>query len=75
MTADNWLTKSVPALKEIADFDLRYFKALAGPRVAVDAQQLATAMAMMPGLKDAFARMQRAGSTERRLRRRRPWKR
>jgi hypothetical protein len=61
MTADNWMTKSVPALREIADFEMRYYKALAGPQVAVDAQQLATALAMMPGLKDAFARMQRAG--------------
>jgi hypothetical protein len=61
MTADNWMTKSVPALKEITDFDMRYYKALAGPQVAVDAQQLATALVMMPGLKDAFARMQRAG--------------
>ena len=61
MTADNWMTKSVPALKEIADFDMRYYKALAGPQVAIDAQQLATALAMMPGLKEAFARMQRAG--------------
>ena len=61
MTADNWMTKSVPALKEIADFDMRYYKALAGPQFAIDAQQLATAFAMMPGLKEAFARMQRAG--------------
>jgi hypothetical protein len=61
MTADNWITRSVPALKEITDFDMRYYKALAGPQIAVDAQQLATALAMMPGLKDAFARMQRAG--------------
>jgi hypothetical protein len=59
MTADNWLTRSVPALKEIADFDMRYYQKLAGPQIAVDAQQLATAMAMMPGLKDAFARMSR----------------
>src|SRR4051812_828155 len=61
MTADNWMTKSVPALKEIGEFDMRYYKALAGPQVAIDAQQLATALAMMPGLKEAFARMQRAG--------------
>lgn len=59
MTADNWLTRSVPALKEISDFDMRYYQKLAGPQVAVDAQQLAAAMAMMPGLKDAFARMNR----------------
>jgi hypothetical protein len=57
MTVDNWLTKSQPALKEISDFDRRYYEKLAGPTVAIDAQQLATAMAMMPGLKEAFARV------------------
>ena len=57
MTVDNWLTKSQPALKEIADFDRRYFQKLAGPTIQMDAQQLATAMAMMPGLKEAFARV------------------
>jgi hypothetical protein len=57
MTVDTWLTKSQPALKEIADFDRRYFQQLAGPALQVDAQQMATAMAMMPGLKDAFARI------------------
>src|SRR5207253_1645728 len=57
MTVDSWLTKSQPALKEIWDFDLRYFQKLAGPDIQIDAQQLATAMAMMPGLKDAFARI------------------
>ena len=57
MTVDNWLTKSQPALKEIADFDRRYFQKLAGPTIQMDAQQLAAAMAMMPGLKEAFARV------------------
>jgi hypothetical protein len=57
MTVDNWLTKSQPALKEIADFDRRYFQKLAGPTIQMDAQQMATAMAMMPGLKEAFARV------------------
>jgi hypothetical protein len=61
MTADNWMTKSVPALKEITDFDIRYYKALMTPQLTADAQQMATAFAMMPGLKDAMARMQRAG--------------
>jgi hypothetical protein len=61
MTADNWMTKSVSSLREITDFEMRYYKALAGPQVAIDAQQLATALAMMPGLKEAFARMQQAG--------------
>ena len=57
MTVDNWLTKSQPALKDIADFDRRYFQKLAGPTIQMDAQQMATAMAMMPGLKEAFARV------------------
>jgi hypothetical protein len=57
MTVDNWLTKSQPALKEISDFERRYYEKLAGPAIQVDAQQLATAMAMMPGLKEGFARL------------------
>ncbi|HKY21230.1 MAG TPA: hypothetical protein VJM31_08430 [Vicinamibacterales bacterium] len=58
MTVDTWLTKAV-SLKEIADFERRYFEKLAGPVSAVDAQQMATAMAMFPGLKEAFARLSR----------------
>ena len=46
-------------MKEIADFDRRYYEKLAGPISAVDAQQMATAMAMFPGLKEAMARMSR----------------
>jgi hypothetical protein len=56
MTVDSWLTKQVD-LKEIGDFERRYFEKLAGPQVAADAQQMATALAMYPGLKDAFARL------------------
>jgi hypothetical protein len=58
MTVDTWLTKAV-SLKEIADFERRYYAKLAGPVSAVDAQQMATAMAMFPGLKEAFARLSR----------------
>ena len=58
MTVDTWLTKAV-SLKEIADFERRYYEKLAGPVSAVDAQQMATAMAMFPGLKEAFARLGR----------------
>ena len=57
MTVDTWLSKSAPSMKEITDFDRRYYEKLAGPISAVDAQQMATAMAMFPGLKDAFARL------------------
>jgi hypothetical protein len=56
MTVDNWLTRSQPALKEIWDFEARYYQKLAGPTPQIDAQQLATALAMLPGLKEAFTR-------------------
>ena len=58
MTVDTWLTKTV-SLKEIADFEQRYYEKLARPVSAVDAQQLATAMAMFPGLKEGLARLGR----------------
>jgi hypothetical protein len=58
MTVDLWLTKDV-SLKEIVDFERRYYEELAGPVSAVDAQQMAAAMAMYPGLKEAFARLSR----------------
>ena len=58
MTVDTWLTKQA-SLKEIADFERRYYEKLAGPVSAVDAKQMATAMAMFPGLKEAFARLSR----------------
>jgi hypothetical protein len=58
MTVDTWLTKAV-SLKEIVDFERRYYEKLAGPISAVDAQQMAAAMAMFPGLKEAFARLSR----------------
>jgi hypothetical protein len=61
MTVDNWLTRSQPALKEVSDFDARYYQKLQGPTPQIDAQQLATAAAMLPGLKEAFARYSKAG--------------
>ena len=59
MTVDTWLSKSAPSVKEIADFERRYWEKLAGPISAVDAQQMATVLAMFPGVKDAFARFSR----------------
>jgi hypothetical protein len=56
MTVDTWLSKSAPSLKEIADFERRYWEKLAGPVAAVNAQQMAAVLAMFPGVKDAFAR-------------------
>jgi hypothetical protein len=61
LTADTWLTESVPALKEIADFDVRYAAKLQGPFSGVSAEQMATALAMYPGLKEAMTKYQGQG--------------
>jgi hypothetical protein len=61
LTADTWLTEDVPALKEIADFDARYYAKLMGPTGGVSAEQMATALAMYPGLKEAMGKYQEQG--------------
>jgi hypothetical protein len=58
LTADTWLTRTVPALKEIADFDARYAAKLQGPMAGMSADQMAAALAMYPGLKEAMGKFQ-----------------
>ena len=58
LTTDMWLTPSIPAMKEIFEFDMRYAKALAGPMLSgASPQEMASALAMYPGLKEGLARM------------------
>lgn len=57
MTMDMWMAPRVPGMKELADFDLRYAKALA-ENALPSADQMAQAFAMYPGLKDAMLKMQ-----------------
>ena len=62
MTADSWLGPQLPALKELAEFDMRYWKQLQGPdAMGMSAQQLATVIAMFPAVKQAMDRMQEEG--------------
>jgi len=55
MTADSWMAPAIAAMKEVQDFDLRYMRKLGMEAAAKD---LAQAMAMYPGMKDAMAKMQ-----------------
>jgi len=57
MTADMWLAPKVAGMKELAEFDLRYAKAIAANAMP-SAEQMAQAFAMYPGLKDAMLKMQ-----------------
>jgi hypothetical protein len=63
LTSDMWLGPKVPAMKEIADFDMRYAQMLFGPMVAgASPDQMATAAAMYPYMKQAMTRMSAEGA-------------
>jgi hypothetical protein len=62
MTNNAWLAPVIPAMKEIVDFELRYWKALAPETSGMSAEQMAAVMAMYPMLKGAMERMRAEGS-------------
>jgi hypothetical protein len=62
MTSDAWLGPEIPSLKELADFDMRYYKQLYGEdALAMSADQLAAVMAMYPALGKASQRLKQEG--------------
>ncbi len=63
MTSDLWLAPKIAAMKEIADFDLRYAKQLYGSSMiaGVSAEQMAAAMALYPMMKQALGKMTTEG--------------
>ena len=63
LTADTWFGPDIPALKELVDFDQRYYTKLYGTEVmGLAADQAAMIMAMYPMLKDASDRMKKEGT-------------
>lgn len=59
MTSHIWLAPLIPATREIAEFDMKYFKALQLPfGPGASAEALATAFALYPGMKDMIGKMQ-----------------
>lgn len=62
MTSDMWLTPSIPALKEVAEFRQKYYEKLYGPIMGgVNPQDMAAAMAMYPMMKPAIEKMAAEG--------------
>jgi len=63
MTTDSWLGPKIPALKELADFEMRYWKQLQGPEaVGMTPEQMAMVLASYPMVKNAMERVQREGT-------------
>jgi len=62
MTSDLWLTPTIAAMKELADFDRKYYEQLYGPMVVgASPEDMATAMAMYPMVKPAIGKLTQEG--------------
>ncbi len=59
ITFDSWLAPKIAAMKEVMDFDLRYWKKMALDTAMPSAEQMAQVFAMYPGLKDGMARLEK----------------
>lgn len=59
MTADSWMGPAIPAMKELSDFEVRYWKQLQPDAPGMSAEQMAAVMAMYPMVKDAMERLQK----------------
>jgi hypothetical protein len=62
MTSNSWLGPQIPAMKEVAEFDMKYWKQLQGSdAMGMSAEQLATIIATFPAVKQAMDRLQKEG--------------
>jgi hypothetical protein len=59
MTADSWLAPTITAMKELSDFEVRYWKQLQPDAPGMSAEQMAAVMAMYPMVKSAMERLQK----------------
>jgi len=59
LTSDMWMGPKIPAMREIPEFDSRYWQKLHGNTIiaGASAEQMSAAMAMFPMMKDAVTRM------------------
>ena len=62
MTSDMWLGPQIPQLKELADFEMKYWRQLQGPQATtLSAEQMSMVLAMFPLVGKAMERMQKEG--------------
>jgi len=63
MTSNSWMGPQIAALKELTDFEMKYWKQLYGTQAtSLSAEQMAAVMAMYPALKQASERLAKEGS-------------
>ena len=57
VTMDSWLGPEIPAVKELAEFEMKYWKAIAPETATVSAEQMASIIALYPLVKPAMDRL------------------
>ena len=57
LTTDSWLGPDIPALKELAEFEMKYWKTIAPESALVSAEQMAAIAALYPMIKPAMDRI------------------
>jgi hypothetical protein len=62
MTSTSWMAQAIPAMKELAEFEVRYWKAIAPEAAGISAEQMAAVMVMYPMLKGAMERLKTEGA-------------
>jgi hypothetical protein len=62
MTNDMWLGPKIPQLKELSDFDMKYWQQLHGPEAAaISPEQMAAILKMFPLVGKAMDKLQKDG--------------
>ena len=59
MTVDCWMGPEIPSLKELAEFDMKFGRAINPDAPALSGEQMAAIAALYPMLKNATERMQK----------------
>lgn len=59
VTSDSWLAPRIPAMMELAEFEMKYWKAIAPDMMGMSAEQMASVMAMYPMIKQGMERLSR----------------
>ena len=57
VTMDSWLGPEIPAVRELAEFEMKYWKAIAPETATVSAEQMAAVIAIYPLIKPAMDRL------------------
>ncbi|HXW08360.1 MAG TPA: hypothetical protein VD833_24220 [Vicinamibacterales bacterium] len=59
VTSDSWLGPQIPGMQEMAEFEMKYWKAIAPEASGISAEQMAAVYALYPMIRQAMDRLSR----------------